>query len=349
MPPGKPASASSVFAFSTLNEYLNGVQRAVGRLHAVVQESFPRGRVERAVQRLAQFLVFAEKRLVHVDAHVHDLHDWRGKEPHALRGQTWRKLAVLVHHRVPVVAVDAAQGIQLVAEEHQPLRGWIGHDEVLQPVVRRGVPDLRPAAPSRLAREHHPVVAPPFHQTVRTRPDRVLAELRAVRLKRLVRNNAGKGHRHQPREYVKRLRQCNCHSPVVGGLHVRHVVHGPHAAGRIRLVAEAVEREHYVVCVHEASLAAGEAGIVLEANAFPHAKRVDYAVLADCRQLARARNQFVRASNVVNAQRRLVHKLDHAGVRHGRRMDRVHRCDALDRTPVCDRRHRDGKKQKKNG
>ena len=79
-------------------------QRSVTWQDAVVQEPFPRRKVERAVERLAQLPVRSQHRILHVDAHVEHRQRRSAVERHALLLELRQKLTVLADHGIPVVA-----------------------------------------------------------------------------------------------------------------------------------------------------------------------------------------------------------------------------------------------------
>ena len=173
----------------------------------------------------------------------------------------------------------------------------------------------------------------------------MLPERRAVLLHRLVRHHCGVRQRCKPREHVERLLQRDGNCPRVGGLDFVDVVHRPHAARRVRGVAQAIERIHHVLRGRQPALPVGEAGVVLEAHAVAQTVGVHETVRAHHGKVARTRPETVWARLVVDLQQRLVNERGRAGVVHGGRVDGIHRGHALQRATERDAAGRVGRQQ----
>ena len=231
-----------------------GRNRALRTDDAVVVEPDVLVRVEGAGHRLPELFVFADNRVVHVEADVEQVEGRRREQADAARGELAGEHLVLRDHRVPVVARDAGR-FELAGQEHQPLgRGVLDH--VLDDAVdeRDGLAGVREQLriragrgavgvaldaaglrPFRIPHELVAVVLAIGFEDVRPGADGMIHELLAVELDRLARNGKAVVHREDPQQLRVRPRQLDLQGVAVQGakaLDFRGVVGRRFAAGR---------------------------------------------------------------------------------------------------------------------
>ena len=274
--------------------------------------------------------------------------------------QRLAQTARTVDHHIPIVTRDLAQEIQLAGQKAEPLRRHIvdhridypvkGH--LVRPRHQRRRP-LAPAAPRRITREDHLVVAPPLGQPVRSAAHRVTAERRTVLLDRLARHDRRETHREVPDKLMRRPRQRDAHRLRVERLQPAHrtrVIRGraahrrlrerPHAADRIKHqplagrrhapIPQPFQRKHHVIRRDRPPPRAPvriqpEAGVRLKTRLRIKPHHIDQSVRLHLRQCRRQTgDQPVRTRAVVVLQQRLVHELRRTRRIDRRRIGRIH-------------------------
>ncbi len=315
----------------------NGIER----LHASAIVLLPTHSIKGGVEGLAEFLVGAKDRVIHVETGVIDLEGRGGEEANPACGEVGGESHLGVNSDVHIVAVNLLEEVELTGEQHEPLGGGVLYNRIADRLKGNEIGvevDTFPTKPLGVAVKDHFVTAPPRTEGVGSGTNGVLGEFALTVIgDGFGRDGCHVAHCAEPDKLIVGGVEFDAQGAVVKGLESfkrKVVIGGSFAGGGIGKVLNALDAldnpfagaANFAVgkafeTVDEVlrfdltafALEAGIVGIV----GFAQTEDVDFTVGANLGKcLGGSGNQLIRTRGVVVVKKRLKEK----------RHRRVHTC-----------------------